>query len=80
MGVVQNSPETRVNRYISRLIEARETDTHAHLHYVTLSYKDKKREKGVSVFKCVQMHPEPSFSGTFGHNLVIMNMVIAVFR
>ncbi|XP_012694868.2 adenylate cyclase type 1 [Clupea harengus] len=46
MGVVQNSPETRVNRYISRLIEARETDTHAHLHYVTLSYKDKKREKG----------------------------------
>ncbi|XP_063056474.1 adenylate cyclase type 1 [Engraulis encrasicolus] len=46
VGVVQNSPETRVNRYISRLIEARETDTHAHLHYVTLSYKDKQREMG----------------------------------
>ncbi|KAL2089399.1 hypothetical protein ACEWY4_014087 [Coilia grayii] len=46
VGVVQNSPETRVNRYISRLIEARETDTHAHLHYVTLSYKDKDREMG----------------------------------
>ncbi|XP_059358590.1 adenylate cyclase type 1-like isoform X3 [Carassius carassius] len=42
----QSSPRTRVNRYISRLIEARQTESHtADLHYLTLTYRDLERER-----------------------------------
>uniref|UniRef100_A0A8C2CYH7 adenylate cyclase n=1 Tax=Cyprinus carpio TaxID=7962 RepID=A0A8C2CYH7_CYPCA len=45
-NATQSSPGTRVNRYISRLIEARqmESDT-ADLHYLTLTYRDSERER-----------------------------------
>uniref|UniRef100_A0A672NLM6 adenylate cyclase n=1 Tax=Sinocyclocheilus grahami TaxID=75366 RepID=A0A672NLM6_SINGR len=41
-----SSPGTRVNRYISRLIEARQTESDtADLHYLTLTYRDSERER-----------------------------------
>ncbi|XP_061095629.1 adenylate cyclase type 1 [Conger conger] len=44
-SVVQHSPGTRVNRYISRLIEARQTESEtADLHFLTLMYKHGERE------------------------------------
>ncbi len=49
-NVTQSSPGTRVNRYISRLIEARQTQSDtAGLHYLTLSYRDSEREHRVRV-------------------------------
>ncbi|XP_062858249.1 adenylate cyclase type 1 [Trichomycterus rosablanca] len=45
-GVVHNSPGTRVNRYIGRLIEARETESEmADFNYITLIYRKKERER-----------------------------------
>uniref|UniRef100_A0A672K1W0 adenylate cyclase n=2 Tax=Sinocyclocheilus grahami TaxID=75366 RepID=A0A672K1W0_SINGR len=45
-NVTQSSPGTRVNRYISRLIEARQTESDtADLHYLTLTYRDSERER-----------------------------------
>ncbi|XP_036453463.1 LOW QUALITY PROTEIN: adenylate cyclase type 1b [Colossoma macropomum] len=45
-NVTQSSPGTRVNRYISRLIEARQTESDtADLHFLTLMYKCSEREK-----------------------------------
>ncbi|XP_073727840.1 adenylate cyclase type 1b [Misgurnus anguillicaudatus] len=44
-NTTQVSPGTRVNRYISRLIEARQTKSNmAELHFVTLMYKDSEQE------------------------------------
>ncbi|KAJ8276848.1 hypothetical protein GJAV_G00068580 [Gymnothorax javanicus] len=44
-SVVQHSPGTRVNRYISRLIEARQTESEtADMHFLTLMYKRSERE------------------------------------
>ncbi|XP_016386078.1 adenylate cyclase type 1b [Sinocyclocheilus rhinocerous] len=41
-----SSPGTRVNRYISRLIEARQTESDtADLHYLTLTFRDSERER-----------------------------------
>ncbi|OXB62984.1 hypothetical protein ASZ78_000894 [Callipepla squamata] len=45
-SVVYNTPGTRVNRYISRLIEARQTESEmADLNFFTLKYKQTEREK-----------------------------------
>ncbi|XP_028450089.1 adenylate cyclase type 1 [Perca flavescens] len=45
-NVVQSSPRTRVNRYIGRLIEARQTESDtADLNFLTLMYKCSEREK-----------------------------------
>ncbi|XP_062408532.1 adenylate cyclase type 1-like [Sardina pilchardus] len=45
-NVTQSSPGTRVNRYISRLIEARQTESNtADLHFLTLMYKSSEREQ-----------------------------------
>uniref|UniRef100_A0A8C0G7P2 Adenylate cyclase type 1 n=1 Tax=Chelonoidis abingdonii TaxID=106734 RepID=A0A8C0G7P2_CHEAB len=44
-NVVHTSPGTRVNRYISRLIEARQTESEmADLNFITLKYKQIERE------------------------------------
>ncbi|XP_051468539.1 adenylate cyclase type 1 isoform X1 [Apus apus] len=44
-NVVYNTPGTRVNRYISRLIEARQTESEmADLNFITLKYKQIDRE------------------------------------
>ncbi|XP_010082220.1 PREDICTED: adenylate cyclase type 1, partial [Pterocles gutturalis] len=44
-NVVYNTPGTRVNRYISRLIEARQTESEmADLNFITLKYKQIERE------------------------------------
>uniref|UniRef100_A0A672JZ23 adenylate cyclase n=1 Tax=Sinocyclocheilus grahami TaxID=75366 RepID=A0A672JZ23_SINGR len=49
-NVTQSSPGTRVNRYISRLIEARQTESDtADLHYLTLTYRDSERERRLNV-------------------------------
>lgn len=48
-NVVQSSPRTRVNRYIGRLIEARQTESDtADLNFLTLMYKCSEREQKVS--------------------------------
>ncbi|MGH0143184.1 UNVERIFIED_CONTAM: hypothetical protein FKN15_019134 [Acipenser sinensis] len=47
-NVIYNTPGTRVNRYISRLIEARQTESEmADLHFITLMYKRAEREQKV---------------------------------
>lgn len=48
-NVTQASPGTRVNRYIGRLIEARQTESDtADLNFLTLMYKCSERERRVS--------------------------------
>ncbi|XP_068446068.1 adenylate cyclase type 1-like isoform X1 [Clinocottus analis] len=43
---VQNSPGSRVNRYIGRLIEARQTESETtDLNYITLFYRSRDRER-----------------------------------
>uniref|UniRef100_A0A8C2HW45 adenylate cyclase n=1 Tax=Cyprinus carpio TaxID=7962 RepID=A0A8C2HW45_CYPCA len=50
-NTTQSSPGTRVNRYISRLIEARQTESDtADLHCLTLTYRDSERERRVRTF------------------------------
>uniref|UniRef100_A0A4X2LE03 Adenylate cyclase type 1 n=1 Tax=Vombatus ursinus TaxID=29139 RepID=A0A4X2LE03_VOMUR len=45
-NIVYTTPGTRVNRYISRLIEARQTESEmADLNFFTLQYKHKEREE-----------------------------------
>ncbi|XP_031593657.2 adenylate cyclase type 1-like isoform X2 [Oreochromis aureus] len=45
-NVIQSSPRTRVNRYIGRLIEARQTESDtADLNFLTLMYKCSAREQ-----------------------------------
>ncbi|KAI1901337.1 hypothetical protein AGOR_G00033290 [Albula goreensis] len=45
-NAAQSSPGTRVNRYIGRLIEARQTESEtADLHFLTLMYKRAEREE-----------------------------------
>lgn len=49
-NTTQISSETRVNQYISRLIEARQTESNmAELHFITLMYKDSEQEHRVRV-------------------------------
>uniref|UniRef100_A0A3P8X7S9 Adenylate cyclase type 1 n=1 Tax=Esox lucius TaxID=8010 RepID=A0A3P8X7S9_ESOLU len=48
-GAVQHPPGTRVNRYIGRLIEARQTDSQTtDLNFITLTYRNTDRERRVS--------------------------------
>ncbi|XP_072910468.1 adenylate cyclase type 1-like isoform X2 [Hemitrygon akajei] len=66
-NVIHNTPGTRVNRYISRLIEARQTESEmADLHFVTLTYKQSEREK-----KYHQLHDE------YFTSAVILSLVLA---
>ncbi|XP_074492391.1 adenylate cyclase type 1 [Sebastes fasciatus] len=45
-AAVQQSPGTRVNRYIGRLIEARQTESETtDLNYITLFYRSRDRER-----------------------------------
>lgn len=45
---MQHSPATRVNRYIGRLIEARQTESEmSDLNYVTMFYRNGERERRV---------------------------------
>lgn len=47
-NVVYATPGTRVNRYISRLLEARQTELEmADLNFFTLKYKQGERERKV---------------------------------
>lgn len=47
-NLIQSSPRTRVNRYIGRLIEARQTESDtADLNFLTLMYKCSEREQRV---------------------------------
>ncbi|KAI5104697.1 adenylate cyclase type 1 [Silurus meridionalis] len=53
-NVTQSSPGTRVNRYIGRLIEARQTESDSSdLHFLTLMYKCSVREKRIRTALCV---------------------------
>ncbi|XP_062900061.1 adenylate cyclase type 1-like isoform X1 [Mobula hypostoma] len=66
-NVIHNTPGTRVNRYISRLIEARQTESEmADLHFVTLTYKQSEREK-----KYHQLHDE------YFTSAVILSLILA---
>lgn len=48
-NVVQATPGTRVNRYIGRLLEARQMELEmADLNFFTLKYKQAERERKVS--------------------------------
>ncbi|KAM6962729.1 adenylate cyclase type 1 [Aplochiton taeniatus] len=45
-GVAQHSPGTRVNRYIGRLLEARQTESETtDLNFLTLTYRNPERER-----------------------------------
>lgn len=60
--VIQSSPRTRVNRYIGRLIEARQTESDtADLNFLTLMYKCSEREQRVKT-----RHTRSSLSVMFG--------------
>ncbi|KAJ8336829.1 hypothetical protein SKAU_G00380490 [Synaphobranchus kaupii] len=62
-----SSPGTRVNRYIGRLIEARQTESEtADLHFLTLMYKRTEREQ-----KYHQLHDEHFISA------VVLSLVLA---
>lgn len=56
-NVIQSSPRTRVNRYIGRLIEARQTESDtADLNFLTLMYKCSEREHRVRDLRnCTEM-------------------------
>lgn len=54
-NVVYTTPGTRVNRYISRLLEARQTELEmADLNFFTLKYKHVEREQKVRAWG---LHP-----------------------
>jgi len=56
-NVVQSSPRTRVNRYIGRLIEARQTESDtADLNFLTLMYKSSEREQRVRAHAHTHTH------------------------
>ncbi|KAM8967029.1 adenylate cyclase type 1 [Pelodytes ibericus] len=66
-NVIHNTPGTRVNRYISRLIEARQTDSGIlDIHFLSLKYKQTEREE-----KYHQLHDE-SFTSA-----VILSLILA---
>lgn len=58
-NVVYTTPGTRVNRYISRLLEARQTELEmADLNFFTLKYKHVEREQKVSDVGAFVLVPE----------------------
>ncbi|XP_062849460.1 adenylate cyclase type 1b isoform X2 [Trichomycterus rosablanca] len=66
-NVTQSSPGTRVNRYIGRLIEARQTESDtADLHFLTLMYKCSEREKRYLLI------PDEYFTGA-----VVLSLILA---
>ncbi|XP_066579116.1 adenylate cyclase type 1 [Amia ocellicauda] len=66
-NVIHNTPGTRVNRYIGRLIEARQTESEmADLHFITLMYKRAEREQ-----KYHQLHDE------YFTSAVILSLILA---
>ncbi|XP_048064594.1 adenylate cyclase type 1 [Megalobrama amblycephala] len=68
-GMVQNSPGTRVNRYIGRMIEARQTESEtADLNYITLTYRSREREQ-----RYQQVYDEAFISA------VVISLVLASF-
>ncbi|MEQ2187523.1 hypothetical protein GOODEAATRI_005576 [Goodea atripinnis] len=53
-NMIQSSPRTRVNRYIGRLIEARQTESDtADLNFLTLMYKCAEREQRIRTALCI---------------------------
>ncbi|XP_075442549.1 adenylate cyclase type 1 isoform X7 [Ascaphus truei] len=68
-NVIHNTPGTRVNRYISRLIEARQTESEmADLNFITLKYKQVEREQ-----KYHQLHDE------YFTIAVVLSLILAAF-
>lgn len=62
-NVVYTTPGTRVNRYISRLLEARQTDLEmADLNFFTLKYKHVEREQKVSDLGTSSLSPRLCWS------------------
>ena len=60
-NLAQSSPRTRVNRYIGRLIEARQTESDtADLNFLTLMYKCSEREHRVRHLKRMKSVDEVS--------------------
>ncbi|NXC18153.1 ADCY1 cyclase, partial [Corythaeola cristata] len=79
-NVVYNTPGTRVNRYISRLIEARQTESEmADLNFITLKYKQIERENKVRgfliIFTDVTDH-EPTSMGVFVWSTVVLVLLV----
>ncbi|XP_057208305.1 adenylate cyclase type 1 isoform X2 [Triplophysa rosa] len=68
-GMVQNSPGTRVNRYIGRLIEARQTESEtADLNFITLTYRNREREQ-----RYQQVYDDAFFSA------VVISLILTSF-
>ncbi|KAM4689010.1 adenylate cyclase type 1 [Discoglossus pictus] len=66
-NVIHNTPGTRVNRYISRLIEARQTDSEfSDMNFITLKYKQVEREQ-----KYHQLHDE------YFTSAVVLSLILA---
>ncbi|XP_072009218.1 adenylate cyclase type 1 isoform X3 [Engystomops pustulosus] len=66
-NVIHNTPGTRVNRYISRLIEARQTDSEmSDLNFISLKYKQDEREQ-----KYHQLHDE------YFTSAVVLSLILA---
>uniref|UniRef100_A0A6I8QZB6 Adenylate cyclase type 1 n=1 Tax=Xenopus tropicalis TaxID=8364 RepID=A0A6I8QZB6_XENTR len=66
-NVIHNTPGTRVNRYIGRLIEARQTDSEmSDLNFITLKYKHIEREQ-----KYHQLHDE------YFTSAVVLSLILA---
>ncbi|XP_073486735.1 adenylate cyclase type 1 isoform X2 [Aquarana catesbeiana] len=66
-NVIHNTPGTRVNRYISRLIEARQTDSElTDLNFISLKYKQSEREQ-----KYHQLHDE------YFTSAVVLSLILA---
>ncbi|KAG9475958.1 hypothetical protein GDO78_002827, partial [Eleutherodactylus coqui] len=66
-NVIHNTPGTRVNRYISRLIEARQTDSEmTDMNFISLKYKQAEREQ-----KYHQLHDE------YFTSAVVLSLILA---
>ncbi|XP_068092610.1 adenylate cyclase type 1 isoform X4 [Hyperolius riggenbachi] len=66
-NVIHNTPGTRVNRYISRLIEARQTDSEmSDLNFISLKYKQIEREH-----KYHELHDE------YFTSAVVLSLILA---
>lgn len=75
---VQHSPGTRVNRYIGRLIEARQTESEtSDLNYFTLFYRSRDRERRVRTYnKQLQRRQELVFIFTKGSKYILSSLHI----
>lgn len=75
---VQHSPGTRVNRYIGRLIEARQTESEtSDLNYFTLFYRSRDRERRVRTYnEQLQRRQELVFIFTKGSKYILSSLHI----